>query len=200
VKQRSIFKDGYSVTYAIWKTYLAFYTNLLRLAYGSGKHQRHANWGRHNYQRLLTKWLTSWGIRHQTLHRQQTRPSELLHPSHLHQQDYSALSRVYIEKLIADIKSRLHGEERHRMRRAVNAEILRRDELREKQKMGELIQALNNKPQAHPQLHTLPSPVYGQITDPVLIQKELNDYFRAWFALPENSDPAAERLARDPEW
>ena len=85
VKQRSIFKDGYSVTYAIWKAYLAFYTNLLRLAYGSGKHQRHANWGRHNYQRLLTKWLTSWGIRHQTLHRQQTRPSELLHPSHLHQ-------------------------------------------------------------------------------------------------------------------
>ena len=39
-----------------------------------------------------------------------------------------------------------------------------------------------------------------KITDPVLIQKELNDYFRAWFALPENSDPAAERLLRDPEW
>ena len=86
------------------------------------------------------------------------------------------------------------------MRRAVNAEILRRDELREKQKMGELIQALNNKPQAHPQLYTLPSPVYGQITDPVLIQKELNDYFRAWLTLLENTDPAAERLARDPEW
>jgi hypothetical protein len=34
----------------------------------------------------------------------------------------------------------------------------------------------------------------------VLIQKELNDYFRAWFALPENFDHEAERLARNPEW
>jgi hypothetical protein len=32
-KKRSEFKDDYSVTYSIWKKYLTFYTNILRMAY-----------------------------------------------------------------------------------------------------------------------------------------------------------------------
>jgi hypothetical protein len=120
VKKRSAFKDGYCVTYSIWKTYLTFYTNILRMTYCNGKHKRYANWTKHNYQRLLIKWLTTWGMRYQELHNQQARFSELLQPSRLSQQQkQSALSRACIEKQISDIKLRLQGDEQYRMRWAI---------------------------------------------------------------------------------
>jgi hypothetical protein len=128
-KKRSAFQDGYFFTYSIWKTYLTFYTNILCMAFCNGKHKCYANWTKHNYQMLLTKWLTMWGTRYQELHNQQAHPSD---PSQLSQQKQSALSCAYIEQQIADIKLRLQGDERHRMRRAMNAEILRRDDLRQK--------------------------------------------------------------------
>jgi hypothetical protein len=81
----------------------------------------------------------------------------------------------------------------------MSAKILRRDDLRQKRKLGEVIEALSNISPSYLNLNTLPSPVHGQIRDPVLIQQELNEYFNQWYALPENLDPAADRLARDPE-
>jgi hypothetical protein len=83
----------------------------------------------------------------------------------------------------------------HCMQRAIDAEMLRRDDLRQKQKLGELIDALSNKPPSHFNLSTLPPPIYDQVTDPRLIQQELNEYFNQWYALAENLDSAADRLA-----
>jgi len=98
-------------------------------------------------------------------------------PEHLTNKEFHSLSRVYVLLCIKNVKALLHGTQRKAMRMLISPEVRRRDTLRERRKLGELIQALDAKPLGDLTLHSLPDPITGQITDPPAIQKILNQHF-----------------------
>jgi hypothetical protein len=66
---------------------------------------------------------------------------------------------------------------RNQMRRMMNSEICKCDDLREEGKLGELINRLTNYPPNTLDLQSYSSVEHGQLTDPEEIQAEVTNYF-----------------------
>ena len=86
------------------------------------------------------------------------------------------------------------------MREKINPAIQKLDKLRQALKLGEVIQRLSGRSPGHLDLQSLPCPLTGQITDPLQIHDNVQDFFEDWHALPKNLDPAAHHLAQHPTW
>jgi hypothetical protein len=86
------------------------------------------------------------------------------------------------------------------MRLKTNPQIQKLDVLHKAKELGEVIKLLSNRSPGHLDLQSLPCPKYGQLTDPVLVTEALKTFFKDWHAIPKNLDPAANQLARNPEY
>ena len=126
---------------------------------------------------------------------------DLPHPSSLRTGTHDAITLLHLRDLIKQVHRHLHGADRHRMRLLCNAEICRREELRIRGKHGRLIELLSTGGiRSDLDLTTIPCPLTGQITDPTLVHEHINTFFKEWYAIPADLDPAAQRLAGDMEW
>jgi hypothetical protein len=74
------------------------------------------------------------------------------------------------------------------------------DELYEEEELGRVIKHLSGRADDQLELQSLPCPTNGQITDHYALQAIVNEYFHEWHAIPKTLDPAADLLARHPEW
>ena len=86
------------------------------------------------------------------------------------------------------------------MREKTNPAIQKLDKLRKDHKLGEVIQRLSGRSPGQLDLQSLPCPDNGQITDPLQIHDNVQEYFKDWHAIPPGLDPAAHHLAQNPTW
>jgi len=86
------------------------------------------------------------------------------------------------------------------MRLKQSPAIRKLDSLREKHKLGRIIELLSARSPDQLELQSLPCPTTGQITDHFNIQAILNEYFEDWLAIPRGLDAAADLLANHHSW
>jgi hypothetical protein len=98
------------------------------------------------------------------------------------------------------ITSELQGEKRRYLRVKRSPAFARLEEFHANKELGKIIQQLSCRPPDMLDLQSLPCPTRGQITDHYTVQVVLNEYFKEWHAIPTTLDPAADKLARDPDW
>ena len=200
---RSSYKNCYSPHQRQLQVYLYFYNNLLRLAFPNGKKRTSTPWTSDNYQHHLSTWISQWKHKHNlTINRinEFSPAAQLPSPTHLEQKSFHSISRAYILAQIGRIRLALHGKRREAMRELTNPEISKRDAMRKQKKLGDLIHELSGRSRGQLDLQSLPCAHHGQITDPVRVQDLLNEYFKDWHAIPQDLDPAAEKLARHPRY
>ena len=202
-KPRSKKKHGYSGDLAVLTAYKSFYENLIRCAFSWGRRRMRCNWNSTTYQSILTSLIRQW-TKH---HRHQIEGLDawslaraIPSPAELQTLSFHQISLKHLLEAIQKIKNLLHGKKRPIMRDESNANLHERQELYKAGKLGMLIDLLTCAPPKDLDLQTLPCPIAGQITDHYEIQRLVHAHLYRWHAIPKNLDPAAERLAKDPEW
>ena len=200
---RSKKKHGYSGELAVLVAYKSFYENLIRLAFPSGRRHMRCNWAATTYQSILASLLRKW-TKHYRIQLESIDPWSVVHatpsPAHLQTLSFHQISLSRIGTAISDIKRMLHGRKRALMLTENNATQQERADLHSTGKLGMLIDQLTCNPTMELDLQTLPCPLAGQITDHYEIQRLVNAHLYRWHAVPTNLDPAAEKLAKDPDW
>jgi hypothetical protein len=202
-KPRTKYKNGYSAELAVLVAYKSFYENLIRIAFPSGRRQMRCRWNSATYQSVLTTITRKW-----TKHHRKTLSSihswsevyKIPSPAALQTLNFHRISLHHLTELIRQIKGMLHGSKRAALREDTNEAIRDRDAMHKMAKLGMLIQLLSCEPPDTLDLQTLPCPIAGQITDHYEIQRLVHAHLFRWHAIPKNLDPAAEKLAKDPEW
>lgn len=200
-RARGCYKNGYSPHMRQLQVHLYFYLNLLRVAF-SGRTKRQF-WSPTTYLPLLLRWIAEWRKRYskQLAPMDDLSPaSDIPPPEHLTEKSFSRITREYILHCLKQVRSKLHGTQRRDMRRLISPEIRRRDELRDRKRLGELIAQLEAAYDGEIDLYALPCPIVGQITNLQEVQTILNRHFRDWYRIPEDLDPAADHMARHPHW
>ena len=202
-RKRGSFKHGYSREMMQIKTYLYFYKNVIRLVYPSGRHARGCAWTAFTYTGLLERWHKEWKQRNQPYLCQITKispVSKFPDPADVGLLPFRSITRQFLQDRITALLSELQGEKRRFMRMQSSPAYARLEEFHANKELGKIIQQLSCRPPDMLDLQSLPCPTRGQITNHYTVQIVLNSYFKDWHAIPKSLDPAADKLARDPDW
>ena len=202
-RKRGSFKQGYSREMIQIKTYIYFYKNVIRTVFPSGKIPRNRSWTEFSYTELLAQWYKAWRHEHATSLCQITKISPVSRypdPVDLGLLPFRSITRQFLQDRINSLLKELQGERRRFLRTKSSPAFARLEEFHANKELGKIISQLACRPPDMLDLQSLPCPTRGQIIDHYTVQVVLNDYFREWHAIPASLDPAADKLARDPDW
>ena len=197
-KPRTSFKDGYSPAFAARKSFLYFYSDLIRHFFSS-RRTHPLPWTGATYSTTLITCLDQWTTRFSSLYPTNDNLLDIPHPRHLFLMSFYSITLPYLQSLCTRIKASIHGRQRKKLRAATNSSIRKLDSLHEKHQLGDVIAQLSGNPSSHLDLHALPCKERGLITDPQEIQSALTAYFTDWYAVPVTLDPLAQRIS-DPSY
>jgi hypothetical protein len=150
-------KNCFSPDYLTLQAYLSFYSNLVRLAFPSGRRRNRCRWSSTTYQVHLTRLTSQWTKRYLI-----SPVAGLLAPQHLAYLNYHRITLPKLAIQISLIKAKMHGSARLEMRINTNAARRQLEILRMDGKVGMIIKLLTGDPPQDLDLQTLPCPIEGQ--------------------------------------
>jgi len=200
---RSAKKDCFSPEFCAIKAYMEFYIDLRRLAFPPECARRNMTWCADSYIGIITRCATIWTKKHSNTLRNigpSSPVATLASPPQIALLPFHQITYQRLQQRIVNLKSMIHGRQREEYRRNMGKEVRKMEDLRQRENLGRLIELLSGKPREQLDLQTLPSAEEGQIVDHHRNQATINEFFRAWHAIPPDLDAAAQHLSTHPLW
>jgi hypothetical protein len=186
-KGRSSFKDGFSPELIILKDYLLVIQTLM-LTKPYLRHLKSKLYVKKLLSNSMVRFPTSniWTLLGH------------FHPHTLTTLHSFSMPNTVLRRFAEEIKSRLHGRDRQRYRRQMNARIRAMQDQLELKEVSKVIRKLTDKPFQRVDLSFFRDNSGNFLESPRKIHAALVDHFSAWHSSPALMDKTAELLHFDP--
>jgi len=195
-KRRSRYKDGYSPSMRVTQNAMLLYIRLRQ------RICQRRNWTEEGYYSVVLSHVSEW-----------KRTSRIFlpdisdthgyglgvyDPSLLLGKTFSDIRLPWIASAIKGLRRQLHGRRRQQKRQMISDRVAKMETLRAQNKLGDLIAALGDKPRMTLDMSSVVDDNDRLVTHPFDVHETVVDNFARWFSTPDNLDPAAAALDREP--